>query len=316
MTSELRQDLVSGDWVVVSPGRAKRPHQPKTCPFENLEKSGQKPVLTYGNHKDWQLKIVENKYPAFVHKGSRCAAVLKRGIYSVSETVGHHELLITRSHTKTFPLLSRAEANQVFEAFRERYRMLLSDKCVSYISMFHNWGLKAGASVYHPHYQIISIPVVPPDVEHSVSGSLNFFKKYKKCVHCLMVKNEIKSKKRILYENGRAVAFAPFVSKEPFEIRIFPKKHLSYFENTPNSDLEGAVEALRQVLKKFNKNLKNPDYNFFIHTAPLKNKEKYGHYHWHIEVRPKITIRGGFELGTGMDFNVVDPDAAAKILKK
>lgn len=328
MHSQLRQDLVSGDWIVIAPGRAKRPHRlikkpekrvitPKfICPFENPQKSGhEKSILIYGNNKDWQLQIVKNKYPAFVHKENKCAIVVKSGPYSVTETIGHHDIVITRSHTKNFQMLSSEEANQVFEAFRGRYLMLLDDKCIDYISIFHNWGPKAGASVYHPHYQIIAIPVVPSDVKHSLTGSSEFFKKHAKCVHCLMIDNEIKNKKRILYENNRVVAFAPFVSKEPFEIRVFPKKHLPYFENTSDIDLKNVVKALQRVLMQLKKNLRDPDYNFFLHTAPVKDKEKYSHYHWHVEVRPKITIRAGFELGTGMDMNVVDPDDAAKFLR-
>lgn len=320
MKSQLRQDLVSGDWIVVVPARSKRPHQiskkAATCPFENPQKSGhEKPILIYGNH-NWQLQIVENKFPAFRHKTNRCAIMAKTGPYLVTETVGHHEVVITRSHTKNFPLLSETEANQVFEAFRDRYLMLLNDKCISYISIFHNWGPSAGASIYHPHYQIIAIPVVPPDVEHSLAGSLNFYKKRKQCVHCVMIGEELKHKRRIIYQNQGAIAFAPFVSKEPFEIRIFPKKHLPYFENTLDHDLEHVVQALQKVLRKIKKNLKDADYNFFIHTAPIRDKEKYNPYHWHIEVRPKITIMAGFELGTGIEINAVDPDIAAKLLRK
>ncbi len=329
MRSQLRQDLVSGDWIVIAPGRAKRPHHlikkpekrtiaPKAaCPFENPQKSGHgNPILVYGNNKDWQLQIIQNKYPAFTHKGNTCAAIVKSDPYSVSETIGHHDMVITRNHLKNFPALSPEEAAQVFQSFRDRYLMLLKDKCVDYISIFHNWGPKAGASVYHPHYQIIAIPVVPSDVKHSLAGSADFFKTNKKCVHCLMIANEIKNKKRILYQNSDAIAFAPFVSKEPFEIRVFPKTHLPYFENTLDVDLKSVAEVLQKTLMKIKKNLKDPDYNFFLHTAPVKNKEKYRHYHWHVEVRPKITIRAGFELGTGMDMNVVDPDIAAKFLRK
>lgn len=329
MKSQLRQDLVSGDWIVVAPGRGKRPHQlikksvkrrPSplaSCPFENPEKSGhEKPILVYGTQKDWRLLIVENKFPALIHHKKTCAVLRKHGPYSLTDGVGHHDLVITKSHTKNFNRLSKKEADQVFEAFRDRYLMLLHDPCVSYISIIHNWGIRAGASVYHPHYQMIAIPVVPPDVEHSLEGSAKFYKKHKQCVHCAMIKEELKEKRRVIYQNSGAVAFAPFVSKEPFEVRIFPKKHLSYFENTLDQDLSGVAEALQKVLKKVEKNLKNADYNFFIHTAPLKNKEQYGHYHWHIEIRPKITTMAGFELGTGIEINVVDPDDAARILRK
>ncbi len=328
MKSQLRQDLVSGDWIVIAPGRSGRPHNffknpekrirapKKGCPFESIGKINQKkPILIYGESKNWRLQIVENKYPAFVHKDV-CASILKDGPYSIAEGVGHHDLVVTRDHNDNFSKLSKNDARQVFEAFRDRYLMLLNDKCLSYVSIFHNWGPKAGASIYHPHYQIISLPIIPPDVEHSLSGSVNYFKKNKKCVHCVMIEWEKKKKKRIIYENGGAIAFAPFVSKSPFEIRIFPKKHLPYFENTLDENIDYAVDALRHALKKIEKNLKDPDYNFFLHTAPISNKLNYKMYHWHIEVIPKVSIRAGFELGTGVDINPVDPDEAATLLSK
>lgn len=324
--SQLRQDLVSGDWIVIAPGRAKRPRQllkfrkrkiaPKSsCPFEDFQKSGQrKPILIYGGDKQWRLQVLENKYPAFWHK-DKCAVVFREGPYSVTEAIGHHELVITRDHNKNFPRLSKIDARQVFEAFRDRYLMLLNDKCLEYISIFHNWGPGAGASIYHPHYQIIGMSVVPPDVEHSLRGAKRYFQKYKKCVHCAMIDWERKQKKRVIYENAGVIAFAPFVSKEPFEVRIFSKEHLPYFENTLDTDLDYMAEALQKVLSRIEKNLKDPDYNFFIHTAPIRDKEKHSNYHWHIEIVPKITINAGFELGTGVEINVVDPNEAAKLLR-
>jgi UDPglucose--hexose-1-phosphate uridylyltransferase len=325
-SNQLRQDLVSGDWIVISPGRKKKPNQsvkknkrkktPKSkCLFEDPKKvSGSDPVLIYGG-KDWQLVIVKNKYPAFFHKEA-CSLIEKKGPYSVMEAIGHHELVITRDHDKNFVELSADKARQVFEAFRERYRMFLKDKCVEYVSIFHNWGPKAGASVYHPHYQIIAIPVIPPDVSHSLNGSNRYFKECGKCVHCVMMESELKEKKRVIFENAGAIAFSPFVSRDPFEVRIFPKKHLPYLEDTSDEDLGYIVEALQFSLKKIKKNLNDPDYNFFIHTAPIKNKDKYGHYHWHVEVLPKISINAGFELGTGIQINDIDPDEAAALLRK
>ena len=325
--SELRQDLVSGDWIVISPGRAKRPGQlikktekrkraPKNnCPFEDPQKnSGKKPVLIYGNNRKWEIQVIENKYPAFVPR-KVCPVVFKNGPYQAIDAVGYHELVITKNHDVNFASLSQNSARQVFEIFRDRYLMFLNDKCLHYVSIFHNWGPTAGASIYHPHYQIIAIPVIPPDVSHSLDGSLRYYKKYKKCVHCVMMDYEKKNKKRILYENVGAVAFAPYVSKEPFEVRIFPKRHLPYFENTLDVDLDYVVDALQATFKKIKKNLKDPDYNFFIHTAPIKNKENYKHYHWHIEIVPKMNISAGFELSTGVEINPVDPDEAVKLLR-
>jgi len=313
MNSELRQDLVSGDWIVISPKRAKEHLQNlgkekrvkapiDGCPFEIFKKNS-RPAI-----------IIPNKYPVFVHK-KNCARKIKKGPYLTIEGVGHHDLVISRDHDKNFSQLDKKTANLIFETFRNRYLELMKDKCLAYVSIFHNWGPKAGATIYHPHYQMISLPVVPPDVKHSLSGSINYFEKFKKCVHCEMIEYEMQEKKRIIYENEGAVVFAPFVSREPFELRVFPKKHLPYFENTSDEDLKWIVEALQQALLKIEKKLKDPDYNFFIHTAPILNKNKHKNYHWHIEIQPKISISAGFELGTGIEITVIDPDEAAEVLR-
>lgn len=332
MNSELRQDLVSGDWIVISPQRAKRPadlirksdKRKKTslkgCPFEDPQKSGHnEPILIYKRKKDWQVQIIQNKFPVFTPSYqtgiSICASIFQKGPYLTIDGKGHHDLAITRDHNKNFPHLSKKQAELVFKAFQDRYKMFSVDKCLAYALIFHNWGPKAGASIYHPHYQLIALPVIPPDVQHSLNGSLNYFEKHKKCVHCVMLDWERRNKSRVIYENQRAIAFAPFVSREPFEIRIFPKIHSPFFEDASSEELSDVVEALQNVLLKIEKKLKDPDYNFFIHTAPLRDKNKHRHYHWHIEILPKISISAGFELGTGIEITVVDPDEAAKILK-
>jgi len=130
-----------------------------------------------------------------------------------------------------------------------------------------------------------------------------------------MLRWERKEKKRVVEENGLAISISPFVPMEPFELKVFPKRHLPYFEHTPREDLRSVAHVLQSTLRKVTKKLNDPDYNFFIHTAPLKNQKRYRYYHWHIEIVPKIQIPGGFELSTGMDINVVDPDRVAAILK-
>jgi len=324
MNSQLRQDPVSGDWIVIAPGRAKkhiakkqkRLKAPiKTCPFENPQAGGNaEPVLLYEGKNDWALQIVPNKNPAFTPKDI-CPKISRSGPYSIIEGTGHHDIIITRDHDKNFQNLGVSDANLVFKAFKERYKILAQDKCSSYVFIFHNWGPRAGATVYHPHYQMISIPVIPPDVQHSLSGSLAYFKKQKKCVHCEMINWEKKINRRIIFENKGAIVFTPFVSREPFELRVFPKNHLPYFEETSEKDLGFVIEALQKALAKIEKKLGDPDYNFFIHTAPVLGKKNHKHYHWHIEIQPKISVSAGIELGTGIEITVVDPDEAAKILK-
>lgn len=331
--SELRKDPVSGDWVVIAPGRARRPQKliskiktkraaaPKSaCPFENPQKSGNRePLLVYPagkgnkNKNDWTLQVIENKFPVFSALGRR-PRIVKNGLYQTMEGTGRHELVITRDHHKDFCDLG-AKANLVLSAFQERFREFRKDSDLVYALAFHNFGPKSGASVYHPHYQIIGLPIIPPAVGRSLAGSRGYFKKHKKCVHCEMIAWEKKKKNRIIFENSGAIVFAPFISREPFEMRVFPKKHISHFEKTSPRDLALVSEALSKAIARMKKKLGDPDYNFFIHAAPINGKEKFDFYHWHIEILPKISISAGFELGTGIEATVVDPDAAAKILK-
>lgn len=326
--SEFRQDLVSGDWIIIAPERKKRPHDfslrkgkrqkpsPKNCPFEDLIKSGNwPPILSYPNEKNWKVILLPNKYPALIHQNKSCASRFNHGYYKIISGVGVHDLLLTRNHFKD---LSELHSNDIFQGLRilkKRYKILSADKCLSYTSTFFNWGPTAGASLYHPHFQIITLPIIPPAVKLSLDGARRFFRKNKKCVHCFMIEQESKDKKRVILENSKAIAFAPFVSRVPFEIRIFLKKHFSHFEDTPDEDLKVFAWMLKTVLKKIKNKLNDPDYNFFIHTAPFKNREFYRYYHWHLEILPKITITAGFELSTGVDINVINPDDAAKILK-
>ena len=326
--SELRQDLVSGDWIISATERTKRPHEllqkkkvrkPSSisnCPFEDMKKSGNwPPIALIPNEKSWRVAIIPNKYPALRHEND-CAISFKTGPYEIVDGIGHHDLVITRDHRKNLAHLSEKEGLELFEVLQKRYRELKKDKCLAYTSTFFNWGENAGASLYHPHFQVLTLPIIPPDINHSLNGSANYFKKHRQCVHCKMLNFETKNKKRIIAQNSAALAVAPFVSRQPFEIRIFPKRHHPYFEKTPAADLKATISVLQNALRKMEKNLRDPDFNFFIHTAPLKNQSRYKHYHWHIEILPKISTIAGFELGTGVDINIVDPDAAAKILRK
>ncbi len=327
MKSEFRKDIVSGDWVIISSKRGKRPDQFKTkikrkivpknnCPFEDPQKAGNgNPILIYPDKKNWIVQVIPNRFPAVKHQ-KICPIPEEKGPYAVMDANGFHDLVITRDHYKNFPHLDKAAANLLFKTFKDRYLMFNEHECLEYIFIFANWGPKAGASIFHPHYQIISLPIIPPDVSRSLSGSLRYYQDNNRCVHCAMIEYEMKEKKRIVYENEEAIAFAPFVSREPFELRVFPKKHQPFFEETEDNIMKHVVDALQQSLLKLEKHLNDPDYNFFIHTAPLIDKKMHFHYHWHIEVVPKFQVSAGVEVGTGIEITIVDPDEAAKILRK
>ncbi len=270
--------------------------------------------MSYPSQENWRVVIVPNRFPALTHI-ERCSEAIASGPYLSRTGVGHHDLVITRDHFKNFAELSPEHATEVLAVMKKRYEELAADPCITYASTFYNWGAKAGASLYHPHYQILALPIVPPDVQHSLNGSERYYRKNKKCVHCDMLAYERKVKKRVVLETRDVIIIAPYVSRTSYELRLFPKKHLPFFEKTPGGVMREVSHLLQKTLGLITKRLGDPDLNFFIHTAPLKHQDRYPYYHWHIEIIPKITILAGFELSTGVDINTIDPDYVASFLR-
>lgn len=327
---EFRKDLVSGDWVLISPLIQKKPifftHEPSRalpkskCPFEDIVKDEQGENLLWlpragkADPKDWLVRVYMNKYPV-VMTNKACAPVYKRGLFEYSPGNGFQELVVMRDHSRPFGLMSKEEIEIILESYILRYHALRAEPCMEFILILHNSGPRAGASVPHPHSQIFALPIIPPDVSNSLEGSRKYFTRTKRCVHCDMLKSEINEKKRIIYQNKSFSVVAPYASKVSYEVRIFPKKHESRFEAIDSLQKRDLAEAMRVIFSKIYKNLKNPDYNFFIHTSPPK-AEHSKHYHWHMEILPRIAVWGGLELGAGIDVVRVSPEEAAKILRK
>ena len=323
--SELRYDLVGKDWVVIATGRAKKPEtfkkekrfkeklSRKKCPFCNI-KTQEKPILIFSHNKNWTTVVIPNKFPAFLP--SKKIRKRKEGkFFQIIDAVGYHELVITKDHKKSLGLLKVSEIKEVLDAYQKRYLDLMKKKFVKYISIFHNHGAEAGASISHPHSQIIAIPLIDIDLKKAISNSENYFKKEKKCIYCLMNKWEQKIKKRIVFENRDFIALCPFASKSAFEVIISPKSHSSYFEKISEDEKWSLAEAFKEILSRLYKGLGDPAYNFYLHTAPCDGK-KYPFYHWHWTILPKTSIWAGFEIGTQMEISTIEPEKAAEYLRK
>ncbi|MCX6759922.1 MAG: DUF4931 domain-containing protein [Candidatus Nealsonbacteria bacterium] len=325
--SELRLDLVSQDWVVIATGRARRPETFKKdpvssvidekeeiekCFFCNLE-TQEKPVLISGSQKDWKVAVVPNKFPAFLPHPD-LDETTEGGIYKKMNAVGFHEVVITRDHKKHMGQFSKEEIKEVVDAYQSRYLSLMKEKFVNNVSIFHNHGKTAGASVSHPHSQIITTPLVDIDLKNALLKSKAYSEENKECVYCKMNEWELKVKERIVFENDGFIATCPFASKMAFQTIISPKKHLSYFEKINEDEKWQFSEAFQKVLSKICKGLNNPDYNFYLHTAPCDGKN-HDYYHWHWTILPKTSTWAGFEIGTRIEISTIEPEKAAEYLR-
>ena len=333
--SELRFDLISKDWVVIATGRAKRPESfkkekrlkkevsKKDCVFCKIESQenptsifvkGKKVLTNNSIPKNWTALSIPNKYPAFL-PSSQLNERQEGKFYKKMNAVGFHEVVVTRDHSKSLGQFKIKEVKEVVDLYQDRYQELMKEKFVNYISIFHNHGLEAGASISHPHSQIITTPLIDVDLSKALVNSGKHYKRAKECIYCQMNKWEMKIKKRIVFQNKHFIALCPFASKSAFQVIISPKKHLSYFEEIEEQERWSLAESFQEVLRKIYKGLADPAYNFYLHTVPCDGKN-YPYYHWHWTVLPKTSIWAGFEIGTRMEISVVEPEKAAQYLRK
>jgi len=333
--SELRFDLASKDWVVIATGRARRPETfkkekrkkevvpKKLCPFCNIE-TQEKPTLCFSHGKkvsieeripkDWTTIVIPNKYPAFFPYPELNERV-EGGVYKRMNAVGFHEVVVTRDHRKSLGQLSTKEVKEAFDVYQGRYLDLMKEQFVNYVSIFHNHGRGAGASIAHPHSQIITTPLIDTDLRKALLNSRKYWKANKECIYCKMDNWERKSRKRIVFENKDFLVICPFASKIAFEVIVSPKKHLSYFEKITEKEKWQLAEAFKEALRRLFKALNDPAYNFYLHTAPCDGK-KHDYYHWHWTILPKTSTWAGFEIGTRMEISTIEPEKAAQYLRK
>ncbi len=322
--SELRQDIVTGDWVVIATGRAKRPdafvHTERVAareefdPFENPEESDQeKDVLVYRREDgDWSLRVIPNKFPAFSR--GKPMKELSEGPYFAMNGVGYHEIVITRDAERSLPLLETWQVAEVLDAYQDRFLALMNRKSVNYIQVIHNHGKEAGASLSHPHSQIMAIPVISPYINLELAGAAEYYKSNKEKVYSVIADFEAEHKKRVIFENEHFIVFCPFASRGAFEIMILGKRPNPYFERITEEEKFSCAEALQKALQSLHRGLNDPAYNFYIHSAPCDGRE-YPHYQWHIEILPHTATWGGFELSTGIEISTIQPEVAAEYLR-
>lgn len=327
---ELRKDPIVGRWVIISTDRAKRPTdfvreavKPKGgfCPFCPGNESKTPPeVLAYrpsGTGRDtpgWTVRVVPNKFPALQIEGSLNRAA--DGMFDKMAGIGAHEVIIeTPEHDLPIGGMTEKRIEDVMWAYRDRILDLKKDKRFKYIMVFKNHGTAAGATLEHPHGQLIALPIVPKHVLEELDGAKQYYAFKERCVFCDIIRQEIDEGVRVVAENEGFLTLAPYAPRFPFETWILPKKHESAFENSSSQTFEQLGRALKNLLQRADAVLDSPAYNLAIHTQPVQEGPM-EHYHWHIEFMPRLTKIAGFEWGSGFYQNPTPPEEAAQFLRE
>lgn len=325
---ELRKDPIVGRWVIIATERAKRPVSQKqepfpessSCPFcAGNEKETPHEIIAYrsrGSRQDepgWRVRVVPNKYPALQIEGD----LNKRGdgIYDRMNGIGAHEVILECPfHETSLANLTEDNIREILWVYRDRLVDLKKDPRLVYGMVFKNVGAAAGASLEHSHSQLIVTPIVPINVWEEMTGAMEFYNYRGRCIYCDMIYQEASASKRIVMETPHFIAFCPYASRFPFETWILPKVHNSHFENIQKIEVDDLGTVMKTVLMKLEICLERPAYNYIIHTSPF-DTQSLPHYHWHIEVIPRLTRVAGFEWGTGFYINPVPPEQAASMLR-
>ncbi len=327
---QLRKDPITGRWVIISIDRAKRPFDWSkenekmsggTCPFcpgnegcTPPEVHALRPGGSSANTSGWTVRVVSNKYPALQIEGD-----LNRrgeGIYDMMRGIGAHEVIIeSPDHFMSLADFSIEHTRDILWVLRDRICDLKKDRRFMYILAYKNYGKAAGASLEHPHIQLVATPIVPKRVQEELEGARRFYEFKERCIFCDIIRQELHSSKRVVIVDPRFIVIEPFAPRFPYETWLMPIQHQSRYENMSYEETRDLAKVLKQVLLRLNATLDNPPYNFIIHTSPQTEIE-FPEYHWHIEIIPKLTKVAGFEWGSGFYINSQPPEEAAKKLRE
>ncbi|HTK45180.1 MAG TPA: hypothetical protein VL749_07500 [Patescibacteria group bacterium] len=182
-----------------------------------------------------------------------------------------------------------------------------------YLQVVQNWGAQAGARTNHLCLDLYDLPLIPHRVGEELGGAARFVIREGECPWCRLVREESRTRERLVWEDASTVAFAPWGSRSPFEVWIVPREHQADFGRADDTAVRATAQALRQVLGGLAASLDGPPYNLVLHTAPLRERVD-ATFHWHWEIHPRLREIAGLELGTGLPVNPVSPEAAVEEL--
>jgi UDPglucose--hexose-1-phosphate uridylyltransferase len=244
-------------------------------------------------------------------------------MYDKMNGIGAPEVIIeTPLHDNAFIKRPLERVVELLETYQKRILDLSKDVRLLYMMVFKNVGESAGASLSHPHSQLIATPIIPKRVREEVTSSFEYYNCKTRCVYCDIVREEKRFGSRIAYENVSFISICPFASRFPFEVWLIPKRHMSSYTQLTTQEMFELAECFSVTMKRLAKALGEPQYNWMLHTEPNNSVSRKvwpdieEHYHWHFEIIPKLTRIAGFEWGTGFYINPTAPEDAASFLRE
>jgi UDPglucose--hexose-1-phosphate uridylyltransferase len=348
---ELRRDPILDRWVIIAENRGERPgafaagaafEMPWSAlpPALSADARGAADVCPFcpGNEHEtppavfvlpgdagqagapgWRVRIVPNKYPALVEEeveSSRGSArPSEPSLFVAAPAAGVHEVIVdSPRHVTALGELTDAEFADSLVATRLRLQALRRQTDLAHALVFKNVGRSAGATLEHVHSQLMALRDVAALVKAEIQAAKRYFDEHRQCVFCRMIDDELAGTKRVICDSPLFVALCPYASRFPYETWILPRRHGGHFDQIAVEDLADLASLARGVIVRIERLSQPAAYNLIFHTSPFDSLS-IEHYHWHIEIIPRLTIPAGFEWGSGWAVNPVSPETAAGVLR-
>ena len=295
--SHKRFNILTGEWVLVSPHRAKRPWQGQNEAISNVQRPSYDPncYLCAGNtringeenpkYKD--VYVFTNDFAALQTTSPKFS--INEGLFKAESEQGICKVVcFSPDHSKSLAGMAIEDINKIVNTWQKEYTKLAGNDMINYVQIFENKGAVMGCSNPHPHGQIWSQSTLPNEVDKKDQQQRAYFNKNKSSLLGDYLKQELETNERMIYQNDDFVVLTPFWALWPFETMIIPKQQHANITNISEYESLGFADAISKITKVYDKLFEcSFPYSSGIHQSPT-NGETNVHWHWHMSFYPPL----------------------------
>jgi UDPglucose--hexose-1-phosphate uridylyltransferase len=318
---EARFDPINERAVLIAPRRAKRPnvHEEHECPGCVAALT---PPAVYVYPEDaapdgetWDVRVVPNKFSCFSDGGQNLRYESRPGFKGIHDPAGRCEVVFeTRRHT--YPVYARTarEIQNCFGALAARYRFARHDPCARYWFGFKNLGRTAGGTLEHEHWQLYTLPFIPPSIQDRYAHAAQHFNQTGQNLYSQVFDDEAECGDRVVAKSEHFVTFVPWAAGMPYELCIAPLRGSADFSTMTDEEMLEFATSFRDAISRLNAVHSELAFNVALHTAAFEHSTA-PWFTWHLSIMPRLTTLAGVELGINLMVSPIAPEEAASTLR-
>ncbi|HIM82644.1 MAG TPA: DUF4921 family protein [Nitrososphaerales archaeon] len=257
----------------------------------------------------WCVRVFPNDNP--VVNTSQEKVYGDKPLYSEPAYGFHYIVVASPEHREKVSTITIEQWANVLVVIQDRVRWLYTQKRVTYVSIYMNYGKAAGSRLDHPHLDIVTFTTIPPLIEQEAEATHKYINERGLCPICDVINVESSGPRQILATDN-FLALSPWAPIYPYEFWICPKRHVTLFSKITQKEINDLALILRATIGGLSKALKDVSFNLVFHLSPEKKNSR--QLHWHIEVYPQLSTRSGLERGFGIYLSDINPESSAEIL--